>query len=169
MAIAPGTRFGPYEIDALIGEGGMGVVYRATDTNLNRAVAITVLPDAFVVDTERLARFQREAELERSHGTTGLIVELVDGLTLTERIGHGAIPVDEALLVAKQIAEAVEAAHEQGIVHRDLKPANINSAWLGFASDGKMRRVPIAGGLPVTICDLAGPGTWLNDGTIVFR
>ena len=118
----------------------MGEVYRATDTNLKRAVAIKVLPASVAADTERLARFQREAEvlaalnhpniaaiygLERSGATTALVMELVEGDDLSQRIARGAIPLDEALPIAKQIAEALEAAHEQGIIHRDLKPANI--------------------------------------------
>jgi serine/threonine-protein kinase len=140
MGLQPGTRVGPYEIAAQIGVGGMGEVYRATDTNLGRAVAIKVLPDAFAQDPDRLARFDREARtlavlnhphiaqihgLERSGGTVALVMELVDGPTLADRIALGAVPVDEALPIAKQIAEALEAAHEQGIIHRDLKPANI--------------------------------------------
>jgi Tol biopolymer transport system component len=140
LALPPGTRLGVYEIAAQIGVGGMGEVYKATDTNLKRAVAIKVLPAAVAADAERLARFQREAEvlaslnhpniaaiygLERSGVTTALVMELVEGPTIADRIAHGAIPIDEALLIAKQIAEALEAAHEQGIIHRDLKPANI--------------------------------------------
>ena len=140
MALTPGTRLGPYEVSAQIGIGGMGEVYRATDTNLKRAVAIKVLPASVAGDAERLARFQREAEvlaalnhpniaaiygLERSGATTALVMELVEGPTLADRIAQGAIPIDEALPIAKQIAEALEAAHEQGIIHRDLKPANI--------------------------------------------
>jgi serine/threonine-protein kinase len=115
----------------------MGEVYRATDTNLKRTVAIKVLPEAVATDGERLARFQREAEvlarlnhpniaaiygLEKSDGTTALILELVEGPTLAERIVKGAISVDEALPIVTQIAAALEAAHEQGIIHRDLKP-----------------------------------------------
>ena len=140
LALAPGTRLGPYEITAQIGVGGMGEVYRATDTKLKREVAVKVLPAALASDPERLARFQREAEvlaslnhpniaaihgLEESEGTKALVMELVEGPTLADRIAQGAIPVDEALPIAKQIAEALEAAHEQGIIHRDLKPANI--------------------------------------------
>jgi len=140
MSIPLGTRLGPYEVLAQIGAGGMGEVYRATDTNLKRQVAIKVLPPTFAGDAERLTRFQREAEvlaslnhphiaqihgLEKSDGTIALVMELVEGPTLTDRIASGAIPVDEALPIARQIAEALEAAHEQGIVHRDLKPANI--------------------------------------------
>jgi serine/threonine-protein kinase len=140
MALTPGTRVGPYEVLSQIGVGGMGEVYKATDTNLKRAVAIKVLPASVAGDAERLARFQREAEvlaalnhpniaaiygLERSGTTTALVMELVEGPTLAARIAQGAIPLDEALPIAKQIAEALEAAHEQGIIHRDLKPANI--------------------------------------------
>jgi serine/threonine protein kinase len=140
MTLSPGTRLGPYEIVSAIGAGGMGEVYRAIDTSLGRDVAIKVLPDAFAQDPERVARFEREAKtlaslnhpniaiihgLEKSQGTHALVMELVEGEDLNERIARGAIPIDEALPIAKQIAEALESAHEQGIVHRDLKPANI--------------------------------------------
>jgi len=140
VALTPGSRLGPYEVTALLGEGGMGQVYRATDTNLKRQVAIKVLPASVAGDADRLARFQREAEvlaalnhpniaqiygLEKSDGMTALVMELVEGENLSQRIARGAIPLDEALPLAKQIAEALEAAHEQGIIHRDLKPANI--------------------------------------------
>ena len=118
----------------------MGEVYKARDTTLDRDVAIKILPDAFVADPERVARFQREAKtlaslnhpniggiygLEERGGVTALVMELVEGEDLSQRIARGAIPLDEALPIAKQIAEALEAAHEQGIIHRDLKPANI--------------------------------------------
>src|SRR5262245_20160711 len=140
MALMPGTHLGPYEVTAQIGVGGMGEVYRATDTNLKRDVAIKVLPNALATDPDRLARFQREAQilaalnhpniaqihgLERADGATALVMELVEGPTLADRIAKGPIPVDEALSMAKQIAEALEAAHDRGIVHRDLKPANV--------------------------------------------
>jgi serine/threonine-protein kinase len=140
VALASGTRFGPYEISAQIGEGGMGEVYRATDTNLSRQVAIKVLPAAVAEDADRLARFDREARtlaalnhpniaaiygVEKGDSTTALVMELVEGPTLADRILQGAIPIGETLRIASQIAEALEAAHEQGIVHRDLKPANI--------------------------------------------
>ena len=140
MTLRPGTRLGPYEVTAQIGAGGMGEVYRATDTNLKRQVAIKVLPASVAGDADRLARFQREAEvlaalnhpniahihgLEKADGTIALVMELVEGPTLADRIAKGPIPLDEALPIAKQIAEALEAAHEQGIIHRDLKPANI--------------------------------------------
>ena len=127
MALTAGTRLGPYEITVQIGVGGMGEVYRATDTNLKRAVAIKVLPESLAADPVRLARFQREAEvlaslnhpniaaiygLEESDQTKALVMELVEGPTLADRIAQGAIPVDEALPIAKQIAEALEAAHD---------------------------------------------------------
>jgi Tol biopolymer transport system component len=140
MALAPGARLGPYEIVAPIGAGGMGEVYRARDTKLKRDVALKVLPDSFASDTDRLARFTREAQtlaslnhpniahihgLEESEGVTAIVMELVEGDDLSQRIARGAILLEEALPIAKQIAEALEAAHEQGIIHRDLKPANI--------------------------------------------
>jgi serine/threonine-protein kinase len=140
MPLSDGTRLGPYEILSALGAGGMGEVYRARDTKLDRAVAIKILPEAFAADTERIARFQREAKtlaslnhpniahihgLEESNGVRALVMELVEGEDLAQRIARGAIPVDEALPIAKQMADALEAAHEQGIIHRDLKPANI--------------------------------------------
>ncbi|MDP6580614.1 MAG: protein kinase [Vicinamibacterales bacterium] len=140
MALEVGSRLGVFEVTGRLGEGGMGVVYRATDTSLNRDVALKVLPDAFAEDSERLARFQREAQvlaslnhpniaqihgLEQSGDTRALVLELVEGPTLQDRISQGPIPLDEALPIARQIAEALEAAHEQGIIHRDLKPANV--------------------------------------------
>jgi eukaryotic-like serine/threonine-protein kinase len=139
MALAVGTRLGPYEILSAIGAGGMGEVYRAHDSKLGRDVAIKVLPQAFARDADRMARFQREAKvlaslnhpniasiygLEDSGATHALVMELVEGPTLAERIKQGPIPIDEALRIAKQICEALEYAHERGIVHRDLKPAN---------------------------------------------
>ena len=140
MALAPGTHLGPYEVVAPLGAGGMGEVYRARDTKLKRDVALKILPEAFRLDAERLARFKREAQMlaslnhpniaaiygfEESDGVQALVLELVEGPTLADRIAQGPIPLDEALPIAKQIAEAVEAAHEQGIIHRDLKPANV--------------------------------------------
>jgi Tol biopolymer transport system component len=140
MQLAAGSRFGPYEVTARIGAGGMGEVYRATDTNLKRQVAIKVLPASLAGDADRIARFRREAELlaalnhpniaaihgfERADGHVALVMELVDGPTLADRIAKGAIPLDEALGIASQVTSALEAAHERGIVHRDLKPANV--------------------------------------------
>ena len=140
MAIEVGARLAHYDVTALIGEGGMGRVYQATDTKLNRQVALKILPEAFASDPDRLARFQREAQvlaslnhpnigqihgIEEADGTQALVLELIDGPTLADRIAQGPIPVDEALPIAKQIAEALEAAHEAGVIHRDLKPANI--------------------------------------------
>ena len=140
MSLAAGSRLGVYEVTAPIGEGGMGQVFRATDTKLKRQVAIKILPPSLAADHDRLARFQREAEvlaslnhpniagiygLEEAGGTTALVMELVEGEDLSQRMARGAIPIAEALPIARQIADALEAAHEQGIIHRDLKPANI--------------------------------------------
>src|SRR6187455_2561262 len=140
MSSLAGTRLGAYEVTSLLSEGGMGAVYRGRDTRLDRAVAIKVLLDSFAHDPDRLARFEREARLlaslnhphiaqiyglEVGDTTSALVMELVDGPTLADRIAQGPLPLEEALLIARQIAEALEAAHEQGIVHRDLKPANI--------------------------------------------
>ena len=140
MPLSAGTRLGPYEITAPLGAGGMGEVYRAHDSRLNRDVAIKTLPAAFADDANRMARLQREAQvlaslshpniapifgLEEAGGVRALVMELVEGPTLAERIAAGPIPLEEALVLARQIADALEAAHEKGIVHRDLKPANI--------------------------------------------
>jgi len=140
MALSAGTRVGPYEILSALGAGGMGEVYRATDTKLKRQVAIKVLPAALTTDQDRLARFQREAELlaslnhpniaaiyglEDEGNVRALVLELVEGPTLADRIARAPLPVAEALPIARQIADALESAHEQGIIHRDLKPANI--------------------------------------------
>ncbi len=140
VALTSGTKVGPYEIVARLGAGGMAEVYRATDTKLRRDVALKVLPGDFASDGQRMARFEREAQLlaalnhpllaaiyglEESGGARALVMELVEGPTLAERILQGPIPVDEALRLARQVAEALEYAHERGIVHRDLKPANL--------------------------------------------
>src|SRR5262245_19710116 len=132
--MSPGSRLGPYEITAAVGAGGMGEVFRARDTKLNRDVAIKVLPAAFAQDAERVARFKREAQilaslnhpniagiygLEETGGVVALAMEYVEGEDLAQRLRRGAIPVDEALAISRQIAEALEEAHEKGIVHRD--------------------------------------------------
>ncbi len=140
MSLTPGARIGPYEITAQIGAGGMGQVWRATDTTLGRQVAIKILPDAFASDPERLARFGREATtlaslnhpniaaifgFEKSAGLQALIMELVEGEDLSTMIARGPVSPSDTLSIARQIADALEVAHEQGIIHRDLKPANI--------------------------------------------
>ncbi|MSO84307.1 MAG: serine/threonine protein kinase, partial [Acidobacteria bacterium] len=140
MALAVGSRIGSFEIGTLLGAGGMGKVYRVRDTRLNRDVAIKILPESVALDRDRLARFKREAQvlaalnhphiaaiygLEEAEGILALVLELVEGPTLADRIAQGPIAVDEAIPMARQIAEALEAAHDQGIIHRDLKPANI--------------------------------------------
>jgi len=149
MSLQIGQRLGSYEITALLGKGGMGVVYRARDTKLKREVAIKILPDEFSRDADRVSRFQREAEvlaslnhpniasiydLRESEGARYLVLELIDGETLSERIRRGPIPVEEALDIAKELCEALEAAHEKGIIHRDLKPANVS-----LTPDGKVK------------------------------
>ena len=149
MSLGPGDRLGPYAIQAAIGAGGMGEVYRARDTRLKRDVALKILPESFATDVDRLTRFQREAEVLASlnhwhiaaiHGVEdsgdirALVMELVDGDTLAERLQRGPMQIEETLRVAIQIAEALEAAHERGVVHRDLKPANIK-----INSDGNVK------------------------------
>src|SRR6266568_697709 len=148
MPLGTGTRFGHYEILSPLGAGGMGEVYRAHDTKLNRDVALKVLPVAFAANVERLVRFRREAQvlasldhpgiaaiygLEESEGVLALVMELVEGPTLAERIAQGPMPLEDALPVGRQIAEALEYAHERGVVHRDLKPANIKITGEGTA------------------------------------
>ena len=140
MTLTVGTRLGPYEILAQLGAGGMGEVYRARDSKLNRDVALKILPELFAHDPDRLARFKREAQVlaslnhpniaaiygfEDSQSMQALVLELVEGQTLADRLVQGAIPIHEALVVARQIAEALEAARDQCVIHRDLKPANI--------------------------------------------
>src|SRR5262245_36590977 len=140
MTMASGTRLGSFEVARPLGAGGMGEVYRARDTKLGRDVALKLLPESFTHDAERVARFRREAQvlallnhpniaaihgLEEANGVQFLVLELVDGQTLAHRIAGRPLPIDEAIAIAKQVAEALEAAHERGIIHRDLKPANI--------------------------------------------
>jgi serine/threonine protein kinase len=140
MPLTPGTRIGPYEILSTLGAGGMGEVYRAVDTKLGREVAIKTLPSALAQDPDRLARFEREAKLlatlnhahigaiyglDEHAGTQFIAMELIEGQTLEQKLKDGPLPVEDALRIGLQIAEALEAAHEKGVVHRDLKPANI--------------------------------------------
>jgi len=149
MPLTPGSRIGPYEIKSVLGAGGMGEVYRAHDAKIGRDVALKILPDIVASDPDRRARFEREAKtlgalnhphiaqiygFEQTTGSSALVMELVEGEDLARRIARGAVPVDEALPIARQIAEALEAAHEQGIIHRDLKPANIK-----VRSDGTVK------------------------------
>ena len=154
MPLPAGTRLGPYEVTGAIGAGGMGEVYRGRDGALNRDVAIKVLPPAMATDQERLARFKREAQVLASlnhpniahvYGFEGatledgtkahfLAMEMVEGEDLAERLRRGAIPVEEAIAIARQIAEGLEEAHEHGIIHRDLKPANVK-----LTPDGKVK------------------------------
>src|SRR5512139_2367724 len=148
MTVASGSRIGSYEVTGKLGEGGMGEVWRATDTKLKREVAIKVLPAAFTEDKERLARFEREAQLlaqlhhpniasifglEDSDGVRALVMELVPGPTLAERLESGALSITESLSTALQIAQALEEAHDKGIVHRDLKPQNVKASSEGKA------------------------------------
>src|SRR6516165_271291 len=166
MSLANGSRLGVYEIGAAIGVGGMGEVYRARDTKLERDVAIKILPSDVAADPDRLVRFEREAKVlaslnhpniahiygvEDSTGVPALVMELVEGPTLADRIAKSPIPLDEALPIAKQIAEALEAAHEQGIIHRDLKPANVKVRSdgtvkvLDFGLAKALEAIPVAG------------------------
>jgi serine/threonine-protein kinase len=159
MPLDKGSRLGAFEIIGLIGAGGMGQVYRARDTRLDRDVAIKVLPESIVHDPDRLARFEREARVlaalnhaliahvygfEHAGGTRAIVMELVEGPTLEERIAQGPIAVPEALQIARQLAEALESAHELGIIHRDLKPANIKLKVRGAppprTEDGRLER-----------------------------
>src|SRR5437016_7029354 len=149
MSIIAGKTIGSFEVLSIVGRGGMGEVYRARDTKLKREVAIKILPEEFSRDPDRIARFQREAEvlaslnhpniaaiydLAEAEGLRFLVLEFVEGETLAERIKRGAIPIEEALNIAKSICEALEVAHDKGITHRDLKPANIK-----LTPDGKVK------------------------------
>jgi serine/threonine-protein kinase len=149
MALTAGTRLGPYEILVPIGAGGMGEVYRARDTTLKRDVALKVLPATFLRDPERMARFQREAEvlasldhpnigqiygIVDSEDSRGLVLALIEGPTLADRIEAGPLTLDEAVAISKQIIDALEYAHDRGVVHRDLKPANVK-----ITSDGVVK------------------------------
>jgi serine/threonine protein kinase len=140
MPLPPGSRFGPYEVIAPIGAGGMGEVYRARDSRLNRDVAIKVLPDAFAADVDRVARFEREAQaiaalshpnilalhdVGTTNGVAYAVMELLEGTTLRERLDHGPLPLRRAIDYAVQFARGLAAAHDRGIIHRDLKPENL--------------------------------------------
>ncbi|HMF96420.1 MAG TPA: serine/threonine-protein kinase [Vicinamibacterales bacterium] len=164
-AFAPGERLGPYRVLSRLGSGGMGDVYRALDSTLGREVAIKVLPAMFTTDADRLARFDREARvlaalnhphigaiygLENVGGSRALILELIEGPTLAERLARGPLPIGAALSMARQIAEALEAAHDRGVVHRDLKPANIK-----VTTDGSVKILDF--GLAKTV---VGDRTW---------
>jgi Tol biopolymer transport system component len=174
MAIAAGTRLGPYEIHSVLGAGGMGVVYRARDTRLGRDVAIKVLPDMFTSDAERLQRFELEARtlaalnhpnigaiygLEEAGGQRGIVLELIEGPTLAERLRTGGLNVTDALTIARQIADALDAAHERGIIHRDLKPGNIK------VTEGGIAKV-LDFGLAKALTDDRGPADLSNSPTV---
>jgi serine/threonine protein kinase len=153
-SVAAGVRLGPYEVLSSLGAGGTGEVYRARDTNLGRDVALEILPDSVASDGDRVVRFRREAQIlaslnhpliaaiygvEDSGATPVLVLELVEGVTLAERIGAGPLPLGEALIIAHQIAQALEAAHERGIVHRDLKPPDIKLRPDGTVKSARLR------------------------------
>ena len=179
-----GTRIGPYEVTSKLGEGGMGEVYRATDTKLRRDVAIKVLPAAFTEDKERLQRFEREAQLlaqlhhpniasifgmEESDGTKALVMELVEGPTLAERLEAGALPFNESLSVSLQIAQALEEAHEKGIVHRDLKPQNVKASIEGkvkVLDFGLAKAMDPTAGSPASAADMARSPTLMQSPTL---
>ena len=177
MPLATGTRLGPYEIVAVIGAGGMGEVYRARDTKLGRDVAIKLLLGSLVADADRISRFQREAQVLASlnhpaiahlygfeDGTTPfLVMELVPGDTLADRIARGALPPSEALPIARQIAEALEAAHDLGIVHRDLKPANVK-----VRDDGTVKVLDF-GLAKALVADTSGAAAAMNSPTLTAR
>jgi serine/threonine protein kinase len=174
MPLTIGTQLGTHEITALLGKGGMGEVYRARDLKLKREVAIKILPDEFSRDMDRVSRFQREAEvlaslnhpniaaihdLQEVAGTRYLVLELVEGETLADRILRGPVPVQEALKIAQEICQALEAAHEKGIIHRDLKPANVK-----ITSDGKVKVLDF--GLAKTIQHAPANSTLSNSPTL---
>src|SRR5215469_11356859 len=197
--LSPGTKLGPYEIVAPLGAGGMGEVYRARDTKLNRDVALKVVPEAFAKDAERMARFEREAQvlaslnhpniaaiygLEESGGVRALVMELVEGPTLTERIAGATVgasllpaqgrtqgarlPSDECLQIAKQIADGLEYAHERGVIHRDLKPANIKvtpdgqKALAGDGAEGDIATSPTISVAATTAGVLLGTAGYMS-------
>jgi serine/threonine protein kinase len=184
MSLFPGFHLGWYQIVAPLGAGGMGEVYRATDTKLGRDVALKVLPAEMASDTERLSRFEREARLLASlnhpniahvygfeaarldDGTRArfLTMELVEGEDLAERLNRGPVPVDEALTIARQVAEALEEAHEKGIVHRDLKPANVK-----LTPDGKVKVLDFGLAKAYSIEPASGSGPDLSQSPTLVR
>jgi serine/threonine protein kinase len=166
MTVVVGSRIGVFEITGTLGAGGMGEVYRARDTRLDRDVAIKVLPESSAQDPDRLSRFEREAKtlaslnhpniaaihgveespVEAGHIIRALVLELVEGPTLADRLAHGPVPLDEAIAIARQLADALQAAHDVGIIHRDLKPANIKLRPDGtvkvWTSDSRRSSIP---------------------------
>src|SRR5438105_120374 len=189
MRLQAGTQFGSYEISALLGEGGMGQVYRARDAKLKREVAIKILPAEFSQDPDRINRFQREAEvlaalnqpsiaaiyeLGETDNLRFLVLELVEGETLADRIRRGPIPIEEALGIAKYICEALEAAHDKGVVHRDLKPANVKITpegkvkVLDFGLAKAMESVPASAALSNSPTMLAGTHAGVILGTAAY-
>jgi serine/threonine protein kinase len=193
MPIQIGQQLGSLEVTALLGKGGMGEVYRARDTKLKRDVAIKILPDEFALDAERVARFQREAEvlaslshqniagiydLQHAGDTQFLVMELVEGETLADRIKRGPLPVEEALQVGKSICEALEAAHEKGIVHYDLKPANVKITpdgrvkvldfGLAKAMSGEKEQAPPTFSSSPTLMSMAATNAGLILGTAAY-
>jgi serine/threonine protein kinase len=191
MALTIGTQLGSHEITSLLGKGGMGEVYRARDTKLKREVAIKILPEEFLRDPDRVSRFQREAEVlaslnhpniaaiynvEEASAARYLVLELVEGETLADRLRRGPIPADEALRIAKNICEALEAAHEKGIIHRDLKPGNVkvtpdgNVKVLDFGLAKAMEReqAPTAFSNSPTMLSMAATNVGLILGTAAY-
>src|SRR5215831_18510885 len=183
MALAPGTKVGPYEIGGSLGVGGMGEVYRARDTKLKREVAVKVLPEIFATDGARKLRFERKAELlaslnhpniahlyglEDAGAVHALVMELVDGATLAERIAQGPMALEEAVVLAKQIADGLEYAHERGIIHRDLKPANIKvtpdgqKALAGDGAEGDIATSPTISVAATTAGVLLGTAGYMS-------
>jgi serine/threonine protein kinase/Tol biopolymer transport system component len=179
VSLTPGTRLGSYEVLSAIGAGGMGQVYRAHDTKLDRGVAIKVLPELFATDADRLARFEREARtlaalnhpniaqvfgLEHADGVRALVMELVTGDDLSVLIARGPIPLADALPIARQIADALEAAHEQGIIHRDLKPANVK-----VRADGTVKVLDFGLAKAMDPAGTSGAADAMNSPTLTAR
>ncbi|PYR56111.1 MAG: protein kinase, partial [Acidobacteria bacterium] len=180
MPLTTGSRIGLYEVTSPLGAGGMGEVYRARDTRLGRDVAVKILPEAFAADPDRVARFQREAQLlaalnhpniaaiyglEHADATRFLVMELVEGESLAHRIARGRLTTPDALAIARQIVDALEAAHEKGIVHRDLKPANIMVTHEGQV---KLLDFGLAKIRPDSPGDSTGPGGLTHSPTLTF-